>query len=341
MVNRVNVSFEEMKMKICAVMTGLGLRIEDAEILADSLIDAEVTGVESHGITRMKAYADRALSGVLNLKAEPVLDVSGAVVRVDADNGLGQVACCRAVEKCVELAKQYGISCAGIYNSNHFGTCAYYSNKIADEGCIGMAMSDCGVSVAPFGGMTPLFGTNPIGISFPAENQTFCIDMSTSAVARGKIRIYSRKGYEIPVGWAIDADGNDTTDPFKALDGGVMLPVGGHKGYGLAMVVDALSALLTGAGLSYQTITLLDPRGKSNYGHFISVIDIEHFLPLGDFKQRAQEWFDMIKASKPRPGMTIMIPGEPEDNARAAARELNILASTMDVVNDYYEKYGK
>ena len=344
MANRVSVPQSEMKEKIMAVMTNLGVPEKDADIFSDTLIDAEITGVESHGITRMKAYADRILSGALNPTGDIKLDVRGNVVSVDAGNGFGQIATTRAYEKCIEIAKESGIACAGIYNSNHLGACAYYANKIAEQGCIAFVASDCAPAVAPFGGLTPLLGTNPIGIAFPAKDQTFCIDMSTSASAKGKIRIYGRKGLQIPVGWGCDAEGNDTTDPWAVLDGGTLMPMGGHKGYGLSMMVDVLSALLTGAGLSYQTVTLLNPNGKSNYGHFVCVIDIEHFLPLDEFEQRAQDWFEMIKASKPRPGMKIMIPGEPEDIARAKAaetQEVNLLEGTMDIVNEYYEKYGK
>ena len=342
MANRVTVPFEEMKAKIMAVMTNLGVPEKDADIFSETLIDAEITGVESHGITRMKAYADRILSGMLNPTGEFKMTVNGNAVTIDADNGFGQIATMAAVNKCVELAKQNGVAVAGIYNSNHLGACAYYVNKIAEQGCIGFVTSDCAPAVAPFGGMTPLFGTNPFGVAFPAKDQNFCIDMSTSAVAKGKIRIYGRKGLEIPMGWGCDAEGNETTDPWAVLNGGVLMPVGGHKGYGMSMCVDMLSALLTGAGLSYQTVTLLNPQGQSNYGHFVCVIDIEHFIKLDAFKERAQEWFNMIKNSQPRPGMKIMIPGEPEDNARAKANnQINLLESTMDIVNEYYEKYGK
>lgn len=340
MPERVEVSFEEMRRKITGVMKGVGFREEDAQLMADALIDGEVTGVESHGATRLKAYADRALAGVLNVNAQPKVEVNGAIVRVDADNGLGQTATCLAAEKCVALAKTYGISCAGIYNSNHFGTSAFYSNRIAEAGCIGFAVSDCGASVPPYGGMTPMFGTNPVGISIPAERETFCIDMSTSAVAKGKIRIYDKKGLEMPLGWAADAEGNDTVSPAKALAGGLLLPMAGHKGYGLAMAVDALCALLTGGALSCQTTTLADLSHTSDYAHFVAAIDIEHFLPLGEFKSRTQEWFDAIRATQPRPGMEIKIPGEPEARARAGAKCLHVLSKTMDTVNEYYDKYA-
>lgn len=338
---RVNVPFDEMKHKIVASLTGVGVPEEHAEILADSFIDAEVTGVESHGIIRMKAYIDRINSGALDPSDNYELDVRGNVVLVNANNGFGQVASIKAIDKCVELAKQNGVAVAGIYNSNHFGAAAYYANIIAKNNCFGMACSDCAPAVAAFGGKKAVLGTNPIGIAFPARDQNFCIDMSTSNVAKGKIRIYGRKGKKIPIGWAVDKDGNDTEDPWAALDGGCLLPIGGHKGYGLSLVVDALSGLLTTAGLSYQTVTLLNPNGQSNYGHFIAVIDIEHFLPIDDFKNRAQDWFEMIKGMEARPGMQIMIPGEPEDNARAKAEDINLMSTTMDMVNEYYEQYGK
>lgn len=338
---RVDCPFEEMRHKISATLIGVGVPEADAALLTDTFIDAEVTGVESHGIIRSKAYVDRILRGSMDPTGAIEMDIRGNVVHVNANNGFGQIASVRAIEKCVELAKEHGVAVAGIYNSNHFGAAAYYSNLIAEKGCFGFAVSDCAPAVAPFGGKKPVLGTNPIGISFPARDQTFCIDMSTSNVAKGKIRIYGRKGLKIPFGWAVDKEGNDTDDPWAALDGGSLLPIGGHKGFGLGLVVDALSGLLTGAGLSYQTTSLIKPDGLSNYGHFIAVIDIEHFLPLEAFKNRAQDWFDMIKGMEARPGMKIMIPGEPEDMARANAKQLNLMASTMDIINEYYEKYGK
>ena len=144
----------------------------------------------------------------------------------------------------------------------------------------------------------------------------------------------------MPQGWALDKDGNDTTDPAAAIKG-ILLPMGGHKGYALAMAVDAVSALLSGACLSCESASVFSSTEPANTGHFVVAIDIAHFLPVTEFETRAQGWFDRIKASRPRPGFSIMIPGEPETKKRAAAGEtVSILSETLATVEEYHRKYA-
>ncbi len=338
--NRVEVTQEELRTKAQKVLMGLRVPEKDAVTVVDVMMDAEISGVESHGLMRLKAYSDRIIQDMIVPDPEIRVQVNGATAHVDGGNGLGQVVAAKAMETAVELAKKFGIGMATVCNSNHFGTAAYYANKIAEQGCIGIVASMAGPTMAPFGGMDLLLGTNPFAIAFPGSGQTFCGDMATSATAKGKIRIYAKKGQQIPFGWALDKDGNDTTDPNEAIKG-ILLPMGGHKGYALAMAVDAVCALLSGANLSCESASVFSSTDPANTGHSIIVIDIAHFLPLADFEGRAQGWFDCLKNSRPRKGFQIMIPGEPEAiRKRNAGEVISILDETMDAVNEYFEKYG-
>ncbi len=322
------------------VLIGLNVPAGDAALAASVMMDAEISGVESHGLMRLKAYADRIAQGMIEPRPDVKVDVTGAVAHVDGGNGLGQVVMWKATETALELAKTFGIGAATVCHSNHFGTAAYYANTLAQNGCIGLAASMAGPTMAPFGGMDLLLGTNPFAVAFPGSDQVFCGDMATSATAKGKIRIFEKKGQPLPLGWALDKDGNDTTDPAAAIKG-ILLPMGGHKGYALAMAVDAVSALLSGACLSCESASVFSSTQPANTGHFVVAIDIAHFLPVVEFKERAQKWFDRIKASRPRPGFGIMIPGEPEAKKRAAAGDtITVLSETLAAVEEYHRKYA-
>lgn len=332
---RISVNVDTLYTDLRRIFQSAGLNEQDAKVVAGALIDAEASGVESHGVMRLKAYMDRLESGLISVHPNIEVRENGIAIQIDGGNGLGQVVMCRTAEKCIQTARQYGAAVAAVSHSNHFGTAAYYANRIARAGCIGFVATNAGATMAPFGGMDLLLGTNPFAVAFPAREQIFCADMATSAAAKGKIRIYEKQGKPLPVGWALDAEGNETTDALAAVKG-ILLPMGGHKGYSLAMAVDALCGLLSGANLSCEAPSVFDTGRCSDVGHFVCVVDIAHFLPLAEFEDRAQQWFDKLRNSKPRPGMTVMIPGEPETNRRAAAgKTLNILAETMAVVEKY------
>ena len=310
------VSIDELERRITAILTGIGLTAEDARCVVDSLLDAEMSGVESHGLMRLGAYVDRVVQGTACASPDIQVTKAGAVAQIDGGNGLGQVVMKEAVAVCVQLAKEHGVGVVSVSHSNHFGTAAYYSRKLAEQGCLGFVASSAGPTMAPFGGMDLLLGTNPFSIAFPGKDMVFCADMASSAAAKGKIRSYAQKGLPIPRGWALDAQGNDTVDAVEAVKG-ILLPMGGHKGYALAMAVDALCGLLSGAALSGESASMFQGAQAANTGHFVAALNIAHFLPPEEFSQRAQHWFDQIHNSKPRPGFEhILIPGEPEEQAR-------------------------
>lgn len=170
---------------------------------------------------------------------------------IDADNGMGQIAAENAMKICMKRSDEYGISLAMVNNSNHFGAAGYYTRKAAQRGYLGFIASNGGPKMAPWCGMTPLLGTNPISVSFPAgKDDNFTLDMVMSSVSKGKIIMSDSEGRKIPFGWAIDKDGNDTEDPKEALNG-TILPFGGYKGYGIAMIIDMLCANLGLSNFSY------------------------------------------------------------------------------------------
>ena len=338
MEDRVQVSRKDIKEKVEKIFAGLGVPETDAALVAGILLDAEMRGVESHGLMRVKTYADRIRRGLIEPDPEITFRENGAVARMDGGNGLGQVVMARAAGKGIELAKKYGISMVTVCNSNHYGAAGYYADLIAQEGCIGIVTTSAAPVVAPYGGMEVLLGTNPIAAAFPGAAQTFYGDISTSASSRGKIRVYSKTGRDITQGWALDRDGNDTTDSKEALQG-ILLPMSGHKGYILAMAIEAACCLLSGADLSCESSSIFDFSRTPNTGHSLVAVDIAHFLPLEEFEERAQQWFERIKNSTPRPGHQVFIPGERGyARKRKSSEALCVLRETAEAIEAYYSE---
>lgn len=332
---RIQVPLSEIREKMQNILTALGVPEEDSAVAVDALLDAERRGVESHGVMRLSTYADRIKLGLIEAKPEMKVYENGAVARLDGGNGLGMVVMAKAARTGIDLAKRYGIGMVTVGNSNHFSAAGYYAEMIAKEGCIAIVTSSAAPSMAPHGGMDTLFGTDPIAIAFPGAEQMFYGDMATSASSRGKIRVYSKTGREIPLGWAIDREGNDITDSVEAMKG-ILLPMSGHKGFILSMAIEAASSLLSGANLSCESSTIFDYTRTTNTGHSLIAIDIAHFLPLEEFEERAQQWFDRIKNSTPRPGYEIRIPGEQGDKRRKESEEIiNIRKETMETIEGY------
>lgn len=341
MVYRV-VNIQEYKNKIKNILKAKGVCEYDAEVTASVLIDADICGPESHGMTRLPSYVDRLQAGSINPKPEMKDEINGAVALVDGDNGLGPVVTQHASELAMELADRFGISCVAVSHSNHFGAAAYYTKQMAAKGYIGFVSSVAGKNVAPHGGMDRMLGTSPFSVAFPGNGTDFCTDMATSAAAKGKIRIYDKKSLPIPQGWALDAEGNDTTDA-KAAINGVLLPMAAHKGYAIAMIVDALSGLLSGSSLSCESAPVVDSNVVANTGHCVICIKISSFLPEEQFRSRAQNWFDAIRCSRKRPGFdSILIPGEIEANRAANTKEtISVLENILQTVDEYHEKFVK
>jgi LDH2 family malate/lactate/ureidoglycolate dehydrogenase len=295
-----------------------GVSRVDAAIFARVLIDADVHGTSTHGISRLSIYLERIKLGLINPRAELVLDQQSAgVMAIDARNGLGQVQAMKTLDLLIPRAKKNGVAAATIRNSQHFGALSCYCNRAAEQNMILLAMTNCEPAMSPTGGYEPFFGTNPIAASFPTNASSIVkVDLATSIVARGNIIAANKKKVSIPEGWALSSSGEATIDSAEALRGTV-LTMGGHKGYALALMVETFSAILSGAAVGSDVGSMYqDLDRRQDVGHFFCLFDIAAFLPPERFRARMQKMIERLKSMKRRPGVEeILIPGERSQRA--------------------------
>jgi LDH2 family malate/lactate/ureidoglycolate dehydrogenase len=298
-----------------------------ADIVAESLVQADLRGVDSHGVVRTSIYLERIEKNMLNPSAAiKVESESEATVLVNGNNNFGSVIGTKALDIALEKAKEQGAAIVGVKGSNHFGTGAYYALKAIEKDMILLVMSNASQTMPPTGGIRPFIGTNPLAIGVPSgEEPPFILDMATSVVARGKIIVAAQKGEDIPVGWAVDKEGKPTTDAEAALEGSV-LPLGGPKGYGISMFIDILSGVLTGAGFGRYVNNMYENWNEpQNVGHFFLAVDINRFIPIETFKQRMDLYIKEIKAEPRALGVEeILIPGEIEHRRSKELKEKGI-----------------
>ena len=245
-----------------------------AEATAQALVAAEAEGLSGHGLSRVALYVQHLREGRVDGKAKPkVIRKNGATCLIDADGGLAFPAAALAVNEAIKRAKRYGVAFAGITNSHHFGAAAYHLAAIAYAGMTGIALTNSPSAINAWGGSKAFFGTNPIAAIFPRKNQPpIVVDLSLTEVTRGKIMLYAKEGKPIPLGWAVDRDGNPTTSAQAALTGS-LTAIGGVKGTALALMVEALCVALTGAALSCENDSYFEPGNKPRIGHALIVID--------------------------------------------------------------------
>jgi LDH2 family malate/lactate/ureidoglycolate dehydrogenase len=308
------------------VLERLNVPPEDAREVAGCLVKAELRGVDSHGMVRLPVYARRIQANVVEAKPEiRVRDSGTTAALLDGGNGLGPVVGYRAMNTAVDLAQRHGTGFVGVCHSNHFGAAAYYVEKAVAQGCIGLAISNAPPNMAPFGGRKRFLGTNPIAIGIPAgAEQPLIFDASTSVVARGKIIVAAHKKQPIPEGWAIDPEGQPTTDADQALAGAV-LPFGGPKGSAISFLVDILCGVLTGAAFAVHLNTLENLSAVQNVGHVFAAVRIDLFLSAEEFRQRMDAILGLLKASPAAPGAErVLLPGEIELRNEARHQELGI-----------------
>jgi len=298
----------------------VGVPAEDAALFAEALVDADLHGVPTHGVSRLNIYLKRIEKGLIDPKAKLAVDRrAGSVLVADAANGLGQVQARKALELLMPMARESGVAVATIRNSQHFGALSWYSNYAASRQMVLLAMTNCEPAMSPEGGYEAFFGTNPIAASFPTgKGFPVKIDLSTSIVARGNIIAAQKKNAPIPEGWALDPDGNPTTHASQALLGTV-LTMAGHKGYALALMVELFSGVLCGSAIGPDVGSMYKNMDrKQDVGHFFCLFDVRAFLDYEEYVRRIDETIDRIKASKRRPGVEeILVPGE--RSARKAA----------------------
>ena len=305
-----------------AVYTGAGMPERDARFVADTLVQADAWGHQSHGVLRLGWYLDRIKNGVMKPVTQPEFIVdAGSIAVIDGHDGVGHVVTDLATREAIKRAKAHGLGAVGVRMSNHFGTCMYYTRMGTQECCAMFLTSNGGPAMAPWGGRKKIIGTNPWSVATPAgRHPPFLMDMANTGVARGKIYLARNKRQAIPEGWAIDKDGAPTTDPQAAIDG-IILPMAGHKGYAIAMMVDVLSGVLTGSGFLSNVHSPYKTDEKSNCGHFMIAIDITKFMPLADFNARMEQYIAEIKSVPLAKGYDeVFYPGEMEANNDIANR---------------------
>lgn len=310
------------------IAVAAGVPASDARILAEALVDAEVQGVSTHGLSRLGIYIRRIQAGLIDPQAAltEVENTAPAVRVFDACNGLGQVQAIKVLDRLAPLARSHGVAVATVRNSQHFGALSYYCNRMAAEGFILLATTNCEPAMAPAGGSQAYFGTNPIAASFPTgQGFPIKVDLATSIVARGNIIAADKQGRSIPPDWALDPNGEATTDPAAALAGTVRT-MAGPKGYALALMVEMLSGVLSGANVGANIGSMYkDMDRPQGVGHFFCLLNIAAFGDPEDFKKRTDRMVGEIKQNRRMPGVEeVLVPGERSARVAETNREVGI-----------------
>ena len=300
---------------------------DDARIVADTLVQADLWGHQSHGVLRLSWYLARLKSGVCTPVASPkyVVDAGGIAV-IDGGDAMGQVLTLHAMNDAIGRAKTHGIAAVALRNSNHFGTALYYTLTAARAGCVAFLSTNASPAMAPWGGRKKTVGTNPWSWAAPAgKYPPMVLDIANTGVARGKIYLAKQKGLPIPEGWAIDADGVATTDPAAAIDG-IILPMAGHKGYAIAAMMDMLSGVLTGSKFGSGVAGPYQTDRRSGAGQMMIVLDIAKLQPLAEFNARMEQLIGELKSVPLAQGHDeIFYPGELEARSEAKNRRDGLL----------------
>jgi L-2-hydroxycarboxylate dehydrogenase (NAD+) len=306
------------------IFAKLGVPNADAEIIADSIVYAHQRGKGTHGIGRLPIYARKIKENLMPVETKfCAITDSLAICLYDAQHGFGQVAAYKGMKIAIEKAKKFGVGVVGIRHSNNFGAAGFFVDLAAKNNMIGFIFANSSPAIAPIGGKIPILGTNPIGIGFPGGHNkpAVILDMATSNAARGKIRLAAKNEESIPVDWALDSNGNPTIDPIEALKGS-MVPVGGHKGFGLSLIVDVLAGLLTGSAFGGDVKPLNHKDALSDYGHLLLVINISSFLDIKEYLDKMDYLTKRMKECGEE--NHVFLPGE---------HSYNLFNSSLGIVN--------
>lgn len=298
----------------CARLLGAaGLRGEDAELVADSLVESNLRGIDSHGVARLPHYLNRIAHGSIRPRPDMRFEQLGAAVgRLDGGQGPGQLVMHRATREAMALSEGAGAGWVGVSNSSHCGALAYYGLEMARAGMIGFVFTHVDPMVLPHGSRRPFCGTNPICIAVPADDgQALCLDMATSVVPWNTVANAAMENVPIPRGWAVDKDGQDTTDASQVA---ALYPFGGYKGSGLGLMIDVLCSLLVSAPFGPNIPKMYgDPAQPRRLGGLVGAIRIENFGPLSTFHEKVGALMKQWAALPPsEPGGKVLYPGEPE-----------------------------
>jgi LDH2 family malate/lactate/ureidoglycolate dehydrogenase len=307
---QVRVPADKLEAYALDIMRAHGVDEAQAKIVAKNKIWCDLVGRTGYGVLRLPIIMKRVQHGVINPSCNPVFrEIAPGVAHLDGDAGIGHYVAELAMTRAIDLARAHGIGAVGVSNSNYYGTNAYFLKQAADAGMLALMFTNSYPKVAAHGGIKAVLGTDPLGFGAPRRNGEHILgDMATSMTAGSKIREFLSKGEPLPAGIAIDSAGNPITDP-KRFDEGAMLPVGGPKGYVLALMVEVLSSVITGAGISHGVASMyFDFTRTANIGHFFITMDIARWMPLEVFFDRMEELVTVLKASG-RPD-EVRLPGE-------------------------------
>jgi LDH2 family malate/lactate/ureidoglycolate dehydrogenase len=324
------------------ILRGFQATEEEAKLVAESLVRADMRGTDTHGVHFLTLLSSRVDAGMIRIptRVEVVKD-EDATALIDGGDGLGQMAAFRAMELSIQKARLFGVGTVLARNTNNVGILAFYADHAARQGMVGIAMSNAAPAMSPWGGTAPFFGTNPISIAVPSDSKDpVVLDMSSSVVARGKIRRAERLKEAIPPGWALDANGAPTTDPSAAM-AGTLLPIGGPKGYGLALMIDVLTGMLSSSKFGPDVKTFHEPVGPTGIGICMIAIDIERFMPRDQFASLMQVYLGSIRSSEKVAGVSrIFLPGEIEleREKRSEAEGIELSAAVAGKLNQLLKK---
>ena len=343
---------QDLKDYMVRFFTKLKVPQADAETAAEVLITADLRGVDSHGIIRLNTYyGDRLRKGLIDpLSPVTILNETPVSLALSGGNGMGQVVGKHAMTRAIEKARQSGMAMVTVRNSNHYGIAGYYAMMALQSDMIGISFTNSQPLVAPTYGRKALIGTNPIAVAVPAgKERPYVLDMATSIVPIGRITVYDKAKKPIPSGWGIDSEGRVTTDPAAVLKGGALMPLGGvdlmrgYKGYGLGLLVDIFSGVLSGSAFAADVGHPSSEGRFANVGHFFAAIRIDLFRPIDEFKQSMDDLIHQMKESPKAAGQErIFIHGEKEfELARRNATEgVPLLEPVVNSLKDAGRQVG-
>jgi LDH2 family malate/lactate/ureidoglycolate dehydrogenase/quinol monooxygenase YgiN len=341
------VAAEDLLALATDVFVRAGTSPDEARVVANALVEADLRGMQSHGVLRIPIYVEKIRAGGFRTGHRgTIVRESPGTVLLDGEDGLGQVISLTAMDLAIDKAGATGIGAVGVLNSNHFGEAAHYVIHAAERGMIGLIATNGSPNMPALGGTTKMTGPLPFTAAVPVgSGPPFVIDAALGVTNRGKLIYMAERGERIPMGWGVDRDARPTDDPARVLDGGWILPIGGHKGFGITLFLEILSGVLTGARVGSEIRDLYNaPRNQSQgLGHFCIAIDPAAFMPLDEFKARMDAMIRMIRSSKLAPGVERMvIPGEPEVEAkrRRSVDGIPLATGVLDQLNALARELG-
>jgi L-2-hydroxycarboxylate dehydrogenase (NAD+) len=317
----VRVSAKKLEAFIASALNAVGISNAEAKMIAELMVRADVQGSEGHGVFRLPQYIRRINGGAVNLK--PTIRMAreaAGMGLVDGDNGMGHLVMRYATEQAIEKAKSAGVAWIGVRMSNHAGPASLYASMPPEHDMIGLYLAVGNANhLPPWGGLDMLLSTNPIAVAVPTDEEpAIVLDMATTVAAYGKVKTKAQRGEMMPEGWMMDREGRALTDPRRANEG-FLLPIGGYKGYGLALVIGILAGTLNGAAMGKDVVDFnADDTSVTNTGHVIVAINVEAFQPVAEFKRQMDTLIRDIRGSRRLPGVDrIRLPGEGSHAARA------------------------